>query len=75
MNIFEGSRRIAKLIGACIAIGFLFVGITDRIESVSEHLLNMVGSLAGLCFFTWAVGWIVRGFLGIPRGMDQKATS
>ena len=44
------------------------------IKNVGQHLLSMVGSLVGLWFFTWAVGWIVRGFLGIPRGMDQKAT-
>jgi hypothetical protein len=42
------------------------------IKNVGQHLLNMVGSLAGLWFFTWAVGWIVRGFLGIPRGSDLK---
>ena len=30
---------------------------------------------AGLAIFgtlVWAIGWIVRGFMGIPRGQDQK---
>ncbi len=34
-----------------------------------------LASLVSFWGFTWAVGWIVRGFLGIPRGMDQKAPS
>lgn len=32
----------------------------------------------GLVIFAgavWAIGWIVRGFLGIPRGMDRKPNS
>jgi hypothetical protein len=28
--------------------------------------------LALLFAATWAIGWIVRGFLGIPRGQDHK---
>jgi hypothetical protein len=52
-----------------------FLIFIQFIKNVGQHLLNMVGSLAGLWFFTWVVGWIVRGFLGIPRGMDQKAPS
>lgn len=30
----------------------------------------MLASLAGLRAFNWTVGWIVRGFLGIPRAMN-----
>jgi hypothetical protein len=29
----------------------------------------------GLAFFgalVWAIGWVVRGFMGIPRGMDKR---
>jgi hypothetical protein len=32
---------------------------------------------AGLAFFgalVWAIGWVVRGFMGIPRGMDKRPT-
>lgn len=31
-----------------------------------------LGGLAFLWCFTWAIGWIVRGFLGVPRGQDSK---
>lgn len=31
-----------------------------------------LGVFAG---FVWAVGWIVRGFMGIPRGMDRKPSN
>ena len=49
-------------------------------EISSSYLENMMSSLgylvAGLAIFgaiVWAVGWIVRGFLGIPRGMDKRS--
>jgi hypothetical protein len=31
--------------------------------------------LAIFAGFVWAVGWIVRGFMGIPRGMDRRPSS
>ncbi len=45
-----------------------------------EILKNYLGPLVGfvsisllyLWVFTWAVGWLVRGFMGIPRGQDKK---
>jgi len=33
------------------------------------------GGLLFILAFTWAIGWIVRGFMGIPRGQDQKNES
>lgn len=36
------------------------------------------GLLAGLAMFwlaVWTLGWIVRGFLGIPRGQDSRRVS
>ena len=35
-------------------------------------LLQMLASLAGFWAFTWTCGWIVRGFMGIPHGLDQS---
>jgi hypothetical protein len=32
----------------------------------------MLGGLLALWIFSMSMGWIVRGFLGIPRGMDYK---
>src|SRR5581483_8739001 len=41
-----------------------------------ENWTSGLGYLAvGLaCFWAvvWGIGWIVRGFLGIPRGMDKR---
>lgn len=50
-------------------------------KQISEHYRdNWMSGLAylavGLAIFAgvvWATGWIVRGFLGIPRGMDRRA--
>jgi len=42
----------------------------------SDNLYNYTGVLVGwlifLWVFSWAAGWIVRGFLGTPSGQDQK---
>jgi hypothetical protein len=32
----------------------------------------MLSGLVALLVFSIATGWIVRGFLGIPKGMDSK---
>ena len=41
-----------------------------------ESMISGIGYLAiGLAFFAafvWTMGWIVRGFLGIPRGQDSR---
>ena len=41
-------------------------------KSAGMHLLGMLASIAAFWAFTWAVGWIVRGFMGIPHGKDSK---
>ncbi len=56
---------------------------TDEAVSIQEaakvwrsHFAEAMGYLAaGLAIFgalVWVIGWIVRGFLGIPRGMDKR---
>jgi hypothetical protein len=44
-------------------------------QGYRENWLSGLGYLvAGLSIFAgvaWAIGWIVRGFLGIPSGMDR----
>jgi len=48
-------------------------------EILKSYLGPLVGfvsiSLLFLWVFTWAVGWLVRGFMGIPRGQDNKNES
>ena len=49
-------------------------------REISQHYReNWISGLsyliAGLAFFAcivWAIGWIVRGFLGVPRGLDKQ---
>ena len=40
----------------------------NRIDAV----IVGAGCLAGLFFVTYIIGWIVRGFAGIPRGKDTR---
>ena len=42
-------------------------------KSSGVILLQMLASLAGFWAFTWTIGWIVRGFMGIPRGQDRSS--
>ena len=48
------------------------LGWLNTAKSAGMHLLGMLASLAAFWAFTWAVGWIVRGFMGIPQGKDRK---
>lgn len=41
-------------------------------ENMSSSLGYMIVGLAIFGAAVWAIGWIVRGFLGIPRGMDRR---
>ena len=37
-----------------------------------SYSLWTFGGLAFLFIFSWCIGWIVRGFAGIPSGQDKK---
>lgn len=41
-------------------------------SAFGQGLAVMLGGLIALWIFSMAMGWIVRGFLGIPPGMDYK---
>lgn len=41
-------------------------------EQIRQGLLVIVAGVVLLWGLTWSIGWIVRGFLGIPRGQDHK---
>ena len=43
----------------------------QKAQSVCLGFLQMLVTLAGFWLFVWAVGWIVRGFKGIPQGKDS----
>jgi len=69
MNIFEGGRRLAKSIAAISIVAGIFgfdgVPLFERAQNLAIWLV-----VVGAC--TWATGWILRGFIGIPRGQDQR---
>ncbi len=44
----------------------------ERWRQILEVALWLVAGLACLWGLTWTIGWIVRGFLGIPRGKDRQ---
>jgi hypothetical protein len=52
------------------------VSIKEAAKQWRSQFAEAMGYLvAGLAIFgalVWATGWIVRGFLGIPRGMDKR---
>ena len=42
-------------------------------STYGQGLAIMIGGLVSLWFFSLAMGWIVRGFLGIPHGADSRS--
>ena len=81
INVFEGARRASKLVIAIwliIYIGTLLAMFSDRGFSNFDiiELMVLVGILFGgvllILAFTWAIGWIMRGFMGVPKGQDKK---
>ena len=41
-------------------------------KEIKESSLWIIGGVAFLYIFSWCVGWIVRGFAGIPLGQDRN---
>jgi len=74
INVFEGSRRIALLLKLVWVIG---VASVSYVESVPIHtaLLFAIGGWITLSALQTAIGWIVRGFMGIPFGHDYARDS
>jgi len=47
-------------------------GWPQLLKDLGQNVLGIISGLLFLWAFTWAIGWIVRGFMGIPRGQDKK---
>ena len=45
---------------------------SERWKEMLEGGFWLIGGLAAFFIFVWTIGWIVRGFLGIPRGQDHR---
>jgi len=82
INMFEGARRISKVVIASWLITFIIFNeqFLKRNSIYSSPDISDLIMTAGIAFggvlfilvFTWAIGWIIRGFMGIPRGQDKK---
>lgn len=44
-------------------------------DNWKESLRNLGIGLAIFAIFVWSIGWITRGFMGIPQGMDRKPSN
>lgn len=76
MNIFEGGRRIAKVTGAVFAVPATLAAIVKIFSGEPSAGGEILGYTLGCFAIYWilvaALGWIIRGFLGIPRGSDYR---
>ncbi len=76
INVFEGARRITKLAAALWVVGWIVGAFSEAahysLAYYGEGALYALGGLIFLWGFSWAVGWIVRGFMGIPKGHDRR---
>lgn len=84
MNIFEGFRRIAKIfIGIWVfgtIIGAFNSGFNDYpdgsdrvVFDTTSFLLYITCGPIFIIILSVVIGWIVRGFKGIPQGQDKKS--
>jgi len=43
-----------------------------RFERYGEVISATFFTLLAMVVFVWCAGWVIRGFLGIPKGQDKK---
>ena len=46
--------------------------LPQLLKDLGQKVLGAISGLLFLWAFTWVIGWVVRGFMGIPRGQDKK---
>ena len=71
INIFEGGRRATQVI-LWLMFGsyMLSMWLIPERDSKTELSIFFGCVYGGFYLFTKAIGWIVRGIFGIPRGQD-----
>ena len=82
INIFKGARNISRTLIAIWAIFFIGVfikNLADGFHFNSSNLIVFISTLFGgplfILAFTWSMGYIVCGFMGIPKGQSHKMTT
>jgi len=73
INIFEVARRFSRLVAAIWTIGWIIKSLNEGMQSDPIAFASVAfGGLLFILAFTWIIGWVVRVFMGIPRGQDKK---
>ena len=76
INVFEGARRVSKFIAVIWIIGWIIKAMNEGMEGNPITFAGVAfGGLLFILAFTRVIGWIIRGFMGILRGLDQKNES
>ena len=71
MNIFEGARRITHVAAGVTIIGWLINAINFPDKAANSIVTGILAAVA-IYAFSLVMGWIVRGFAGIPGGSDHR---
>ena len=73
INIFEAGRRISKLVAAIWIIIWIIKAIDSDFQGTPFVFAGLVfGGVLLILIFSNVIGRIVRFFMGIPIGLDQK---
>ena len=82
LNIFKVSWNISRTLIAIWVIFFIGVFIKNLMDGFhfnSSNLIVFISTLFGaplfILAFTWVMEYIVRGFMGIPKGQNHKTTT
>lgn len=73
INIFEAGRRISRLVAAIWIISWIIKAIDSGFQGTPTVFAGLVfGGVLFILIFSKVIGWIIRFFMGIPIGLDQK---
>lgn len=73
INIFEAGRRASRLVAAIWIISWIIKAINSGFQGTPIIFAGLVfGGVLFILIFSKAIGKIVRFFMGIPKGLDQK---
>ena len=72
VNYFKRGRKATKLVALLWFIGWVVIAIAKPIWDVPEAFAIASWGLLFIFGFSWALGWLLRHFLGIRTGLDQR---
>jgi CHASE3 domain sensor protein len=72
MNIFEGARRVMYATMALYSVIVIGIAVANGMEAANIAFWALIGGIFAIWLISLMTGWIVRGFLNIPLGMDRR---